>query len=321
MPNPYIDLNYAVTLPPAKAIDYFQGKGFQFSWSWADMLDEAHNQAFTVAKAMDMDILQDIRAEVNRALTEGITFQEFQNNLTPRLQAQGWWGRQVIDGNEVQLGSPYRLETIYKTNMQSAYNSGRWQGFEDQRESHPYLRYIAVMDSATRPDHAALNGMVFHIDDPFWQTHYPPLGFRCRCRVGQLSRESVESRGLTVSDSKDGKLKSFEVDLANGKKAMVTEFKGFNPATGREFVSRTDPSFNFNAGMKSWSPTLKNYPPPLRKQFTKAVKAETKSMDILSPDMAGKHKNIKDAQAWATRYVANDVDYYKNRHLCGKFNE
>ena len=34
-----------------------------------------------------------------------------------------------------------------------------------------------------RPEHLAWDGLVLHHTDPYWQDHYPPNGFGCRCRV------------------------------------------------------------------------------------------------------------------------------------------
>ena len=52
-----------------------------------------------------------------------------------------------------------------------------------ENRAEPYSRYIAIEDQKSRPSHAALNGKVFKKDDPLWDTHYPPNGFGCRCRV------------------------------------------------------------------------------------------------------------------------------------------
>ena len=43
-----------------------------------------------------------------------------------------------------------------------------------------------------RPEHAALNGVVKSIDDPFWKTYYPPNGWRCRCTVMNTAEKVSE---------------------------------------------------------------------------------------------------------------------------------
>lgn len=63
--------------------------------------------------------------------------------------------------------------------------------------------YVAVMDSLTRPCHAALNRKVFRCDDVFWQTHYPPNGFRCRCRVRVLD-DDLRSEDLRRRAARGG---------------------------------------------------------------------------------------------------------------------
>jgi SPP1 gp7 family putative phage head morphogenesis protein len=247
------DLLYAIGLPPEKAIEYFKSKGYTFSWDWYDTWQEAHAKAFTVAKVMRMDVLQDIRGMVQVAIDKGITFQQFKKELELKLQAKGWWGRKVIGdetgAKEVQLGSPHRLKTIYQTNLQTAYNAGRWKEQMENVDNRPYLQYVAVMDKRTRPAHAALNGKVFRADDPFWNTHYPPLGFRCRCRCRALSGKNLKDRGLAVESSK-GRLTEQEVLVSKktGELRPVTVYR--DPLTGKTIAP--DVGFNYNPG-KEWS--------------------------------------------------------------------
>ncbi|MBJ8744038.1 minor capsid protein [Citrobacter farmeri] len=199
-----VDLAYAARLPPKDAVAYFRAKGHNITWNWYEQLTDAHARAFTVAKAVRLDVLNTIRDEVDRAVHDGITRKEFTRTLAPRLQKLGWWGKQIVvdtQGNakEIELGSPRRLATIYNVNMRTAYNSGRYAQMMNNAEDYPYWQYVAVMDGRTRPAHAALNGMVFRYDDPFWQTHYPPNGWNCRCRVRALSAERMKALGLKVS--------------------------------------------------------------------------------------------------------------------------
>ncbi|WP_145538208.1 phage minor head protein [Yersinia alsatica] len=205
MPQP-VDLGYAATLEPKLAVDYFRSKGYVISWNWQETKAATHARAFTVAKAVRMDVLTSIQSEVDRAASEGTTEREFIKTLTPRLQAQGWWGKQMIVDSaggieEVQLGSPARLATIYRTNLATSYQAGRYQQQLGSAETHPYWQYIAIMDGNTRKSHAAMHGRVFRFDDPIWDTLYPPNDWGCRCRVRVLTAEQVKRMGLKVESS------------------------------------------------------------------------------------------------------------------------
>lgn len=198
--------------PPEQAQKYLQGKGYAITESWRDLPAEAHARAFTVARAARLDILQAVREDLQRAMDDGLPVAVFKKNLIPRLQALGWWGRAIDKqtgeitpypgtGRPIELGSPRRLETIYRTNMQTAYMAGRWQTFEKRAKRSPYIQYIAVMDDRTRPSHAALHLRVFRIDDPIWDHIAPPNGFNCRCRARNLSARDLQRYGLEVSSS------------------------------------------------------------------------------------------------------------------------
>jgi uncharacterized protein with gpF-like domain len=75
MPAPVkpVDLAFAFGLPPERAIAYFRERGYVISANWQQVWQEAHTQAFTVAHAARLDILQSIRDELDRALSEGTT--------------------------------------------------------------------------------------------------------------------------------------------------------------------------------------------------------------------------------------------------------
>ncbi len=241
------------TRPPAEAVRFFESKGYAIGFDWRDVWQQEHARAFTVAKATRLDLLQDIRREVDRALREGTTLAEFQKRLTPTLQAKGWWGRkEAIDPltgevRDVQLGSPRRLNTIFDTNIRASHAAGRWERIERTKEARPYLLYVAVLDDRTRPEHRAWHQIVRPVDDAFWSSFYPPNGWHCRCIVRQLSARDLESRGLSVSS--DAQVASF---MKNTRRYQ-------NKRTGQiEMVPKgIAPGFNYNVGrahMKALTP-------------------------------------------------------------------
>ncbi|MHC8349234.1 phage head morphogenesis protein [Pseudomonas sp. RT4P38] len=94
------DLKAIFGLEPANAIAYLKHKGYAITWHWQDMLDQAHDQAFTVAKAMRLDLLSDIRAALEAALQQGQTLKQFTAHLQPILQAAFF---KVVVASTVQL--------------------------------------------------------------------------------------------------------------------------------------------------------------------------------------------------------------------------
>ena len=147
---------------------------------------------------------------MDKALAEGWSYGTFRKELEPILRKKGWWGRGTMtdprtgETRKVQLGSPRRLRIIYDTNINMAVAAGEWRKIERLARRRPYIRYIGVMDSRIRPQHAAWHGTLLRWDHPFWQTHFPPNGWLCRCAVQSLSESDLKRFGYQVTEPPDG---------------------------------------------------------------------------------------------------------------------
>lgn len=243
-----------LTVSPVEAVRHFRSKGYHLGFDWRDTAAGHHVASFTVAKVAQLDILEDIREAVDEAIAEGMTFAQFQKRLEPTLRAKGWWGQQEMidpvtgERRLVQLGSQRRLRTILDTNLRMSTAYGRWERIQRLKDRRPYLRYVAVLDARTRPEHAAWHGIVLPVDHPFWQTHFPPNGWHCRCIVVQLSEDDLQRRGYEVSPDPVVDSRPW-INRRTGETVMVP--RGIDPGfahnvglvspterTGRVFVER-----------------------------------------------------------------------------------
>lgn len=147
----------------------------------------AHERAFTVAGVAQLDLVSQVWEAVDDAIAKGTTLEDFRDAIEEKLTA-AWGGEQ-----------PYRVETIFRTNVQHAYSRGRWEQQSDPevKAIRPFWEFSAVMDTRTTPICRPLDGTVLSADDAFWKSHNPPLHHACRSTVISLTEEQAKERGLT----------------------------------------------------------------------------------------------------------------------------
>ncbi|WP_304308076.1 phage minor head protein [Pseudacidovorax intermedius] len=199
-----IDLKPVV---PEEAVAYFRQKGYRIGFDHRDVAGQEHQAAYTVAKAMQMDLVRDIRAQSDRALAEGIAFGEFKRALMPGMIDRGWWGRKgVVDpltGETVsaQLGSASRLRRIFDTNLATAYSEGQAERIEANAGLFPFLEYVRSAAAHPRPTHLAYAGVVLPAGHPWMRAHMPVKEWGCKCTVIQHSAATLRRAGLKVGDA------------------------------------------------------------------------------------------------------------------------
>ena len=167
-----------------EALEYAHNKKIVLPDEFYSMDLKTRQMATTVSFLSSLEQIETVIKAVNKSIADGGTFKDFQT---------------LIAESEIVLPKHY-LDNVFRTNIQNAYGHGRWQQQQRNKAKRPYLMYSAINDSRVRPAHLALNRIVLPIDDPFWLTHYPPLGFRCRCTCIALTEKEALKYGITPKD-------------------------------------------------------------------------------------------------------------------------
>ncbi|MEI6418580.1 MAG: phage minor head protein [Sphingomonadales bacterium] len=247
-----VDLRDAFDLTPADALQFFRSKGYQISVDWTDVWQPGHARAFTVAKIAQYSLLEDVRRSLDEALANGETFESWKTRIVPILRQKGWWGAvtdQAVTGTTDTVNvTPRRLRVIYDTNLRTARAAGQWARIQAAKAQRPYLRYSAILDRRTRPEHRAWHGTVLPVDHPWWRTHFPPNGWFCRCNVQQLSERDLKRYGYQVSP-----------EAPAGRPTLYRSSTGFESVV----PPGVDPGFGNNPGDVFWAsiaPRLRDDP-------------------------------------------------------------
>ncbi len=177
-------------LPMEAAAEFWRNKVMLGPAEFAELADEAKIRAFGVAGIAKGSELATVYNSLQAAIDKGISYGEFKKECAEIFARRGWTGKRE-----------WRVQNIFRTNIQTAYNSGRYKSQKENAETFPYLQYNAVNDRRTRPTHKAMDGKVFPLDHPFWDTWYPPNGYRCRCSTLSLTGRQVDRMGLKVETS------------------------------------------------------------------------------------------------------------------------
>jgi SPP1 gp7 family putative phage head morphogenesis protein len=154
--------------------------------AWEALTEAEREFAFKVSGVAQADLVSDAWVEIDRAISEGTTLDDFKAAVGDRLE-EAWGG-----------ADPTRLETAFRTNTQSAYNAGRHEILDHPavKKARPFLRFDGVDDARQSEICAALDGTVRPADDPFWDSHHPPLHFNCRSILTPLSDEEADDEGI-----------------------------------------------------------------------------------------------------------------------------
>ena len=225
--EPFLDVSvFYDTLTPERAAAFVEEKGLMTAKEFAALSDEAKRVAFTIAEVEDKRVIALVQDKLSQAIREGWTYEEFKMAAT-----------EIFDAYGVMEIADFHFETLFRTNVQSAYNQGAFEMLHDPDVAGmiAYLRYDAIEDKRTCGLCAALDGTTLPMDDPFWTTFWPPNHHRCRCDVMPITQAAATRDGVTPKSAPrtadvvvNGKTTTIEVYPADGFASAPT-MGGFEP--------------------------------------------------------------------------------------------
>ena len=179
-------------LPFAEQIAFFRSKLDLPTRAWTDIWQAQHDKSFVVAGAAHADLVADLRGAVDQAIAEGTTLATFRKGFDSIVAKHGW---------SYNGGRDWRTRVIYGTNLRTSYAAGRYQQMKDVAEHRPFWRY-RHSDASEEPRHVHLSwdGLILRHDDPWWDTHYPPNGWGCKCYIETLAPRDLKRLGKDGPD-------------------------------------------------------------------------------------------------------------------------
>ncbi len=194
-------------VPFEEAVTFLKGKVSMTKKEWTSLEPKLRFRAFTVALLAEADHIEAVRGTLARALENGSGFKPAWQEAKAIAQTAGASGF-----------LPGYFETVYRTNVQTAYSAGRLLQY--QNNMPPAWELMVLEDGRTSDTCKGIvsligNGKALPASHSFWKTYgFPPYHFNCRTSF------------RAVYDYEIGK----EITIVNP--SMKSLRKGFKPAKG-----------------------------------------------------------------------------------------
>jgi len=210
-------------LPFVEQESFFRNKLNIPTQKWTDLWKDQHAKGFMIAGAYKADLLSDFRAAVDKAISQGVTLEEFRKDFDNIISKHGW---------SYKGGRNWRSEVIYSTNIRTSYAAGRWQQLQDPevQKFYGYLTYRHGDSRVPRPHHLAWNGITLPADDPWWKTHYVPNGWGCKCKIFAATKEDFER----AKAGGQGEAPPSPIDPKTGEPIGIDKGWGYNVGTATQ---------------------------------------------------------------------------------------
>lgn len=293
-------------LPQAEAMAFMDGRQLTAdTYHWHDLWRDEHQRAFTVSRLARGDLLEALQASLAKSVAGDLSRRDWIKSTEQLLKNAGWWGTtEVTDPRTGEMlktrFNHARLQLIFDTNVRQAAAAGQWQRMLRNQRTHPFARYVAMDDDRTRPQHRAWHNVTLPLDDPWWSTHRPPNGYRCRCRmIGVTQREYDQGEVLDRPGAETDR-KAPIVRAPMAKTAPPEALRDWrNPATGaiEKIPDGIDPGFDYNPGTTGRSQAFEAMVQAKLARMLPAVAEAASTAGVLPPRVA---KEVPGQDNWVT---------------------
>lgn len=177
------DAQAFMNMPWEEALEEYRRRGVVKPDELRRLISDYADRSVEARQLMLERVQERVREMLATAIEEGQSLGQFAESLEGEAQGLG-----------ITAEDPAYLQTVFRTNVQSAYGAGRFRAMQDPDvvEARPFVQYRTVGDARVRPAHAELDGKTFRIDSDEWKRIAPPNGYNCRCSMVTLDEYDGE---------------------------------------------------------------------------------------------------------------------------------
>ncbi|WP_158302899.1 PBECR2 nuclease fold domain-containing protein [Syntrophus aciditrophicus] len=224
-------LSIVFKLPFQEQESFFKNKLNIPTARWDDLWKGQHARGFMIAGAMKADLLADFRTAVDKAISDGVTLRDFRKDFDRIVAKHGW----SYNGSR-----NWRSEVIYSTNIRTSYAAGRWAQLTDpdMLKFYGYLVYRHGDSIHPRPLHRSWDGTTLPANDPWWDSHYVPNGWGCKCKVFAAGKDEWQA----ARKNGKGEAPPSPIDPKTGEPVGIDKGWGYNvgkAAFGKSWIQET----------------------------------------------------------------------------------
>lgn len=168
--------------PHDEAAEFIASKPVVARDVYNQLLPELKARAFTIAGIESANVVQDIRDTI-ATLPQGGDWSKIKKQLVDELHPF----LANPENPDNTAAAERRAELLIRTHGFQAYQASSYAVMDRQRDAFPFWQYLSMQDGRVRHTHAALDGKVLPADHPFWDTHFPPWEWGCRCTAVPLT--------------------------------------------------------------------------------------------------------------------------------------
>jgi SPP1 gp7 family putative phage head morphogenesis protein len=187
--------------PHDEAIDFIKSKPAVSRDVFNGLLPELKARAFTITGVEGANVLQRVRDRI-ADLPAGHDWDDIKKDIVGDISPFIVDPDASPEHRDGQINAANRrAELLLRTHGFQAYQAASYDVMDRQRDVMPFWQYLTMEDDRVRPEHAALDQIVLPASSPFWQGHYPPWDYGCRCQVVAISQEDRDD--LAEQDKKN----------------------------------------------------------------------------------------------------------------------
>ena len=188
-----------------------------------DTLDEA----LTTLKDQDLEIgpyidgIMSTADEFARMSKQAISMELAKRALLLSKENPNYTAEQAV--REAFANYADKASDAFDTNIRLAYSAGRFKRAEQDEDASKYV-LRTMRDKRVRPTHRKLEGVTLPRDDAFWTTHWPPMGYRCRCKAYPVTDEDIQQlkdAGVRVIEKAPPEKTAAYINKYTGQKEKV----------------------------------------------------------------------------------------------------